>query len=107
MFSTVLSWLTSSLSAVFGWFSSFYSYIGDGEFLGLFISMFVVFMAVKFLVIPLVGGNGMSVFGSGSSDSVKPAKKISSKKEHTSTRSVNGSKANSYASNRFNNFNYY
>lgn len=73
MYETIISWLTSALSAVFGWFTTFFGSIGNGEFLGLFIAMFVVFMAVKFLIIPLTGSS-MGVFSdffSGGSDSVK------------------------------------
>lgn len=66
MFSTILSWLASAVSACFDWLATFFSLEG-GAFNGLFIAMFVVFMAVRFLIIPLVG-TGLN---SGVSDSAE------------------------------------
>lgn len=90
MYGTVISWLTSSLNAVYKWFCSFF-FIEGGVFQRLFISMFVVFMAVRFLIIPLTGSSGMSMFfDSGSSDSVKPVPSSKSEKSGLENQYIKG-----------------
>ncbi len=82
MYESIINILSSALSAVFNWFTTFFG-IYNSAFLGLFIAMFVVFMAVRFLIIPLVGGSAPSPFEnfSGKSDSVKSGKSDKAKSD--------------------------
>lgn len=91
MFTTVISWFTSALSAAFSWLTSFFN-IDNGAFSVLFMSMFVVFLAVRFLIMPLTGSGMGSVYEhiSGGSDAVK--KKSTSKKSSKSRATSTGKK---------------
>lgn len=52
LFTSVMGWITTSISSAITFFTTFFV----GQFLSLFLAMFIVYLVGRSLLIPIIGG---------------------------------------------------